>query len=286
MELKTTEVIIVILVIIPLLTGCAVYLKKRISHKQVSTWACYYGHNRETLNQMEKFDLAIIEPDQDFLPPKESKTTYIAYVSLGEVGNYRSYWKDIEHKNIILWENKNWKDAFLVDIRSYVWRDIILTKIIPEIVEKGYSGLFFDTIDTPIHLEETDPMRFRGSIDAVIELITSIRKTFPQLQLYSNNGLKIVDKFASYVDGFVLESLFTTYDFTTKEYKVVEPGWRNSRIALLQNALKSVENKNVLVIDYCKSANDTLRSYSKRECKKHGFIPYNTTIDLMQLGTN
>ncbi|MGD9200180.1 MAG: endo alpha-1,4 polygalactosaminidase [Chitinispirillia bacterium] len=254
------------------------------NHQSVKNWACYYGDNPELLKKLENYNLVIMEPDIDnFTPPEKTKTTYIGYVSLGEAERFRWYWYHIEGKKFILWENKNWKDDYIIDIRSLEWQNLLVEKIIPKILKKGYQGLFFDTIDTPIYLEEKDPEKYRGSVEALADLIYRIRKKYPKITLISNNGLRAIEHFGAHIDIFLIEGLNTTYDFKRKKYKTADIDWRNHRLSLIRNNRDLIKGKPVIVIDYLLQKQDNLRNISLIICKEHGLIPYHTTVDLHSL---
>ncbi len=256
-------------------------LRKSINIKK---WACYYGSDSTSFPKLENYDLVVLEPDHaSFTPPQNTRTLYIGYVSLGEAEKFRWYWPEIEGRDYILWENENWKDDFLIDIRSEEWQDFLIKRIIPKIINKGYEGLFFDTIDTPIFLEEKDKEKFAGSIAAMAGLIRRIRETFPELVLVSNNGIRAVEAIGPFIDIFVLESLYTTYDFSSKAYGRADSSWRDLRLDWLSIHEGVTAGKPILVIDYMKPGDKTLAGFSKQECDKHGFIPYHTTVDLHEL---
>ncbi|MBF0431480.1 MAG: endo alpha-1,4 polygalactosaminidase [Fibrobacteria bacterium] len=253
------------------------------NNMEVEKWACYYGEDSSSLARLEEYDLVVMEPDHGFTPPENTRTLYVGYVSLGEAEKFRWYWKEIEGRDFILWENENWKDDYLIDIRSSEWQDFLVKRIIPKIIAKGYEGLFFDTIDTPLFLEEKDSEKFAGSAVALGTLIKRIRETFPDLVLVSNNGLRAVTHIGAYVDVFVLESMFTTYDFESKNYGKADSSWRKKRIGQINANKELFAGKPVLVIDYADPGDKALKDWSGAECKKRGFVPYHTTIDLQKL---
>lgn len=256
----------------------------KLTSQSVKKWACYYGDKPELLQKLENYNLVIMEPDiQNFTPPEKTKTSYIGYVSLGEAERFRWYWYHIEGKEFILWENKNWKDDFIIDIRSIAWQNLLIDKIIPKILKKGYHGLFFDTIDTPIYLEEKDPEKYKGSVMALGRLIYRIRKKYPDITLISNNGLRAIEHFGAYIDVFLIEGLNTTYDFNKKIYKAADVEWRNHRLSLISKNRELIKEKPVIVIDYLLQNQNKLRQLSLNICNENGLIPYHTTVDLHTL---
>ena len=82
----------------------------------------------------------------------------IAYFSIGEAGNYRSYWKEewnnkSKRPNWIVEENPYWKGDFIVKYWSSEWKQIVkdYQKKLDEI---GVDGYLLDTVDTYYNFED------------------------------------------------------------------------------------------------------------------------------------
>jgi len=146
---------------------------------------------------LREYDLAILDadhyPDFERLGPK---TIRIAYVSVGEAEEYRAYWQEIQGADWILEENKEWSENHLVDVRSEEWHRVILDQVIPAIVERGFQGLFLDTLDTAVTLDKRFGGQHEGMIEAMCFLVRKIRETYPKLYLISNNGFEMLDQLA------------------------------------------------------------------------------------------
>ncbi|MFH0919156.1 MAG: endo alpha-1,4 polygalactosaminidase [Fibrobacterota bacterium] len=267
-----------------LLSGCAFF---RNSHKplRIQRWACYYGSDSTLLSQLPRYDLVVVEPDHAGVkPPADAKTLYAAYLSIGEAEKFRWYWSEVERMDgVVLYQNGNWKDDWFVDIRKAAWQDFLITRVIPKIIDQGYRGLFFDTIDSPLFLEADDPRKFSGSADAVTAFVKRVRETFPDLILISNNGLAILNRIAPYVNALTVESLNTTFRFSDKQYLRTPSELRNQRLQWLANAAETLRGKPVLVIDYMAPGQHDLADYSRTECARLGFIPFQAEIGLHSL---
>lgn len=113
------------------------------------------------------YDVLIIEPSLNgifFTKEQVERLKYkftgekrivIAYFSIGEAENYRSYWKNEWDKKLPFWieiENKNWKGNFIVKYWSDEWRKIIkdYQKNLDYI---GVDGYYLDTIDSFYYFE-------------------------------------------------------------------------------------------------------------------------------------
>lgn len=76
-------------------------------------------------------------------------------------------------------ENCHWPGSFFVDVRSRAWQDIMLNEIVPGVMQQGFNGVFFDTLDNPVHLEATEPSRYAGMARAAASLVEPIRLHHP-----------------------------------------------------------------------------------------------------------
>ncbi len=116
------------------------------------------------------YDVLIIEPSLNgifFTKEQIEKLKYkstgekrivIAYFSIGEAENYRSYWKDEWNKKLPFWietENKNWKGNFIVKYWSDEWKEIV--KDYQEKLDYiDIDGYYLDTIDTFYYFENSE----------------------------------------------------------------------------------------------------------------------------------
>ena len=93
---------------------------------------------------MNKVQLVIADPDSlapEFLI-KSSNILFIGYLSVGEVESYRWYWQTVKGKPWILDHNPHWPGSRYVDVRAQEWQELLLSREIPRILEKGYQGVF------------------------------------------------------------------------------------------------------------------------------------------------
>jgi uncharacterized protein (TIGR01370 family) len=261
----------------PVFFSCSVI---RLLYNKPVRWACFYGESL-SLPDFYSLDLMIADPDVFVIPPVRDKSypLLIAYISLGEVENFRWYWKRVEGAPWVLEENKNWGGDFYLDVRDPAWRTLVLNEIIPHIIKLGYRGLFLDTIDTAEYLEWRDKDRYAGSINAMAALINEIRKRFPKLILVSNNGLPVLAGAAPSIDYFLTEGLYNRYFFETKTYGAV-PREESTERERAYAALRSKHNAPVLVLDYAGADSTKLRNASRKGCRRMGFNLYMAEVDL------
>lgn len=276
------KLLILFVVLILAIYTLSVYARD-IGKNDIYPWTCYYGKLNNP-DDFRQFKLAILDPDNIPDPSSLQKngTLCIGYTSLGEAEDYRWYWKKIADKEYVLDENEHWKGNYYIDPRSKEWQTFFIRQVIPKVLNRGYDGIFLDTIDTGEYLEWLDPDRFAGAQDAMAHLIQAIRQAYPHIIIISNNGLSILDRFVPYVSISLIEDLYTSYDFTEQTYTLQDPkitlNWRKQ----LQSIVKQYDIP-VITLDYA-SFED--RHYIKtlyERSRNDGFYPYVTDIQLNTL---
>ncbi len=127
---------------------------------QITRYACYYGTN--ALEPLSAFDLAILQGEHyaraeiDWL--QNAGTQCIAYLSLGELPAREAApaWRMTAPEGGPIPHNPRWGTAYL-DCRRLAWQDEVLQRRVPEIVQRGFAGLFLDTIDVQDLFPATRP---------------------------------------------------------------------------------------------------------------------------------
>lgn len=171
--------------------------------------------NRSAIAQQYK--LLIVESDQYTASETDSLTTssneVLAYISLGEVDRNRWYYPLLEERGF-LGVNENWDSPYL-NLADSVTRSILLDQVVPKIMEKGYNGLFLDTVDN------VAPYTERAYLQPyMLELIEQIRERYPDAIIMQNAGLFLLDQTQYIVDAVLLEDIATLYDFENSTYNL------------------------------------------------------------------
>jgi len=207
-------------------------------------------------------------------------TIPIAYLSVGEAEASRPYWPQVRGKTFVVEPNPTWPDNVRVDIRDRRWQSILLDGEVPRLLAQGYAGVMLDTLDIAPYLERKDPVRFAGCRQALAEFLSVLRRQFPSAILLANGTETLVDA-APYVDGYVTEGIFATYDLAPLAYRQtteVERGWRLSQV----NAALARARRPVFSIEYAPAtaAPAGLSEWAERRAREHGFRPFVTTREL------
>lgn len=238
-------------------------------------WAAYYGQTAEE-RDFELFNMVVL--DSAFLGSitamSKTGSRVCGYVSVGEIRSTDRFFAYLP-ATALLSENADWPGTFRVDVRNPAWKALLLRRIIPDIVERGFTGLLLDTLDTPPYLEQTEPERFRGMAQAAIDIVLAIRQAFPQLWLGVNRGYAILLAVARHVDFVVAESLLTRPDRNTdigyRWNDEQQVGWQLRFLTALRQDRPSIP---VLSLDYWDPADmTTIQDIYRRE-RLLGNYPY------------
>jgi uncharacterized protein (TIGR01370 family) len=216
-------------------------------------------------------------PPRDF--PRE--TVRLGYVSVGEADARRPYWPEVHGAPFVLEPDVYWPENFRVDLRDRRWQEILLSEEIPRLLGAGFDGLMLDTIDTAPYLESRDAIRFAGTRQALRDLLRQIRTRFPSATLVANGTTALADA-APFVDGFVVEGVFATYDFGRRLYRVTTEEERAWKLARIDDAL-AVARRPVFTIDYADVGDVALAHWAESAATQRGFKSYVGVRDLNTL---
>jgi polysaccharide biosynthesis protein PelA len=214
-------------------------------------WTLFYGQSVESW-QLEGYDVIVLDPG--FLGSvrslSDSGKAVLGYLTVGEIKSSGPLFGRLTDQAALLHENPNWPGTYAADVRHPAWRKLIFDEAVPQLLARGFSGVFVDTLDMPPYLEETDPVRCAGMRAATIDLMRELRERLPGTPIVVNRGYAVLGEIAPFVDGVVAESMLTTYDFAKKEYQEVDPDTVATHLALLKPARDLDPPLPILSLDY------------------------------------
>ncbi|MCW5770942.1 MAG: endo alpha-1,4 polygalactosaminidase [Rhodospirillaceae bacterium] len=223
-------------------------------------------------------DFKLVVLDGTYHPPLkpllEQRKTVIGYLSLGEIEKHRDYYKDVEREGILLGTNPNWPESRFVDVRDPRWTKRVVEDLVPRLLQKGFQGIFIDTLDDPPDLERRDPVRFKGMTDAAAKLVQAIRRHYPRMFIMMNRAYEILPVVDGMIDAALGESVFTEIDFAKKAYRLADPKIYRQQVEWLQAAKKRRPGLSVFTLDYWKPDDKAGIARIYAEQRKNGFSPY------------
>lgn len=247
-------------------------------------WIAYYSDSAEPEN-FQPYSVIVFDVDDHPIMQGllESGKTVLGYLSLGEVSKDRSYFDEVKKEGLLLKENKNWKGGYFIDIRDKRWTKRVIEELIPQILYQRFSGIFIDTIDNAVHLEESDPQKYHGMKQAAIDLIKTIRLHYPSMKIMLNRGFEILPQVAKDIDMELGESVYTDWNPDKKTYELVAAPLYKKNVQVLKDAKKVNPNLEIYTLDYW-NLNDKagVKKIYQVE-RENGFFPYVSTMDLTQV---
>lgn len=235
-----------------------------------------------TPRDVSKFNLVILNGHRN--PPVVENTLIFGYFSVGEVKIGTPEAVFAKNHGLIIGENHDWKSA-IVDPRKAIWQNYILNFVFPSFRKRGFSGIFLDTIDSPLILEKQDPVRYRGMRRVLIDLIRKAHQRYPDTPIILNRALWILPAVAISVQGVLFEDFCREYYFRKKKYDFV-PAWVMRRDNAFVRISKVINPElTVLTVDYGTPTDVGPMRHCFYEARKRGYHPYFTTLHVNKLRT-
>nr|WP_300002530.1 endo alpha-1,4 polygalactosaminidase [Tissierella sp.] len=244
--------------------------KNNVILKQTNYLVYYNEINSGNLNKISQYDMAIIEPanvtSEQLSEIKESDTLTYGYQSIFEVENYNTEKIKLLNEDDYLYLDgvKQFNEkyqCFYGDIRSSNYRNVLLTSIEKNVIEKGFDGVFFDTLDDIEHLIDE---RFREELYIeYIEFFQLLKRKYPKLSIIQNRAFDLYGLgSAKYLDGLMFEDMEHEKILTSEYY-----------INLVERLTKTAHDNKVVILAI--AHHDALENYEL--AKNLNWLYYFTT---------
>jgi len=247
-------------------------------------WGVDYGHATDPA-VARRFRLLVLEPDfpRPVTPLRAEGSRLLGYISMGEVHGGRPFVPELERAGALRQPNPNWPEARLVDLRDPTWTKLVLDRLVPAILEKGYDGIFMDTLDNAEALERQDADRNKGMTAAAARLVAAIRERFPGITIMMNRGYALLPAVATRIDLVLGEAMASRWNFADGRYEMTSAddwAWQAGHLL----AARQLNPRLVLAtLDYWDPQDEaTVASLYARE-RTAGFQPYVSTLALDRL---
>ena len=230
-------------------------------------------------------DLLVLEPDHGYPlgPLSGPGRSLLAYLSLGEVADQRPYAATLRAQGLLGVRNAHWPDATYIDLRDPRWTALVVDRLIPPLLARGYDGLFFDTLDNAEAMETADPVGAAGMVAAAVRLVRAIRARYPGILLMMNRGYALLPAAAPAIDLLLGEAMASRWNFQRKRYDLLSASdwtWQATRLRAAQAANPALA---LLTLDYWDMADPaSVRALYDRE-RAAGFAPYVSMLALDRL---
>lgn len=231
----------------------------------------YYGDD-PVVRKLQKFDIAVVEPDTRFVPPSAGATgtRWFAYVSVGEVHRTRGYHALIP-QGWIVGKNNEW-NSDIVDQAAVGWPEFFVEHIITPLWKKGYRGFFLDTLDSYLLVSGGELERLH-SRSGLVAAIRAIRIQYPEASLIINRGFELLPALHDDVYAVAFESLFKGWSEAKGQYydvPEVDRQWLMERV----REVKQKYRLPVISIDYCAPTHYQCSKETVERIRALGLVPY------------
>lgn len=264
------------MITLPILIICGCLNSKQVhpTNEQLEPFAISFGKETNLEEIGATYKLIIVEPDQfdkietDSLNNASNKL--LAYVTLGEVDRSRWYYPLLEEQGF-LGVNENW-DSPYIDLADSTSRAILLNQVIPNIMIKGYDGLFLDTIDAVAPYTERKHLQ-----PYMVDLIKDIRTNYPEAYIIQNAGLFLLDEVHNSINAVLVEDVATSYNFNEETYNLRAQQEYEDKITEINN-LSNTYNLPFLIVEYAEE--NELVDLTKSRLDEFSYPYFISTIEL------
>jgi uncharacterized protein (TIGR01370 family) len=231
------------------------------------------------------YDVAVLDAEAGdaLLARRAEGAVFLGYVSLGEADSRRAHFPAIAEQGLLVEPNPHWPDAWFVDLRDERWRRFVLEQLVPAALDRGFQGVFLDTLDDAEFLERRDPARFAGMVERAADLVRSLRRRYPEAKIMMNRGYALLPRIAGEFDMLLGESVRATYSRGSGSCSLLPPAEYEWQRAMMWEARRLHPALRLFSLDYWDpdDAEGIARIYAEQ--RDNGFVPYVATPDLARV---
>ncbi len=259
-------------------SACCQDLPKLRALNEVKSFAFALGDELDdtAAARLGIFDLVVIDGElasaQLISSLHTSGALVLGYLSVGTIERGRSWYRRVRSFRLDFWEDFG---EWYANVAARRYRQILLTKVLPPILDKGFDGLFLDNID----MVETHSELRRG-MKALVKAVHDAVAADGKL-LFAQNGDSLIRSYLSYLDGWNREDVSFTYDFTRRRYRAV--GARQTSQALRTIAQLRTAGIFVTTTDYSEAGDASSEATALAVACGAGALPFVTDIEVRRI---
>lgn len=210
--------ILIVLALFIILGFISYYKQNKNPLNHVKNYRVFYGRPDENYRiSFKAYDLLILESHfysaEDLKVLKANKNQlYFGYLSVMEVSNWDNEliglmttkdYLEVNGQRYIKEDKKN----YLGDLRNESYRKLLITLIKKRIIDKGFQGVFLDTVDWIDYFGYNDKALSASFKQGYEVFLKEINQTYPDLLIIQNRSFDTYESFAkSYVHGIMWEN--------------------------------------------------------------------------------
>jgi uncharacterized protein (TIGR01370 family) len=236
------------------------------------------GGPEQVAARLGDFDLVVVDGElaraDEVAALRAGGVTVLGYLSVGTIEEWRSWYPSVKRFRLGAWAD--WKDEWFADVSRRGLRRVIAGRIAPQLLDKGFDGLFLDNVDmveTANHAGQRDGMReLVGTLATVVVADGRL--------LFAQNGAGILERLGlvDAIDGWNREDVTWTYDFDRRRYVHQRPA--ETRAALAE--LSEMADRGLITTsaDYVRAGDADAQAEAVANACSAGALPYVGDIGL------
>lgn len=215
----------------------------------------------------------------------------LAYLSIGQAENYRSYWRPFWTTGNPVFldeENENSPGNFSVLYWLPGWKDIIVSgasSYLQEILKAGFDGVYLDTVDEYVFFEQKvqrdavfgslyGTVDFRQEMVLLVQQIAQVARSYnPNFLVLAQNGLELwhQEGYAETLDGVAAEEVY--FAATNRRRPIEETKRDEGYLRLFRQS-----GHLVLTVDYIDADKvlEIAEAYQRSSSPENDFVPFAT----------
>ena len=128
---------------------------KGISGTMHGKYGVFLGLESDEISKLNGYDTVVIEP-QEFTASqvaglKAKGKTVLAYLNVGAIENYRSYYAGFKH--ITLGAYDGWPNERWINVADVNWQNYVVNTLAKKYISMGFQGFYVDNLDVYYHFE-------------------------------------------------------------------------------------------------------------------------------------
>ena len=174
----------------------------------------------QTAERLGDYDVVVVDGQEagadDIAALHSEGAVVLAYLSVGTIEKWRPWYDDLKRYRLAAWQD--WKDEWFADVSKEGLRDKLADEIAPDILDKGFDGLFLDNVDM------IEPKKHKEQREGMRELVARLGNLVHAGDglLFAQNGYWGFERFGiladGHLDGWNREDVTWTYDFDRRKY--------------------------------------------------------------------
>jgi len=198
----------------------------------------------------------------------------LAYLDVGTIESYRGWYGAAKRYRLDYWDD--WGEWY-ANVNAAGYRSLLLRRIAPRMLAKGFDGLFLDNTD----MTETHPAQKRG-MRALVARLSRLVRAGGKL-LLAQNGAAVNWPLRRFYDGINFEDVSFSYDFARRTYVSLPPGV----VASNERTIRRFRGAGLRVTatDYLPANAGRRAAIAVRNACSAGALPYVSDIGLSRVPT-